>query len=70
MDQLFSLGHVSGATKIRELARRGMTSAWFPAEKCAGLLTPVENPHLDGAGYLLPKSEEVVQAGFAEANDQ
>jgi hypothetical protein len=42
MDQLFSLGHLSGATKILELARRGMTSGWFPEEKRAGLLTPVE----------------------------
>ena len=42
MDQLFALGHVCGATKILELARRGMTSGWFPAEKRAGLLTPVE----------------------------
>jgi hypothetical protein len=42
MDQLFSLGHVSGATKILELARRGMTSGWLPAEKRAGLFTPVE----------------------------
>ena len=52
MDQLLSLGHVSGATKILELARRGMTSGWFSAEKRAGLLTSGRNPHLDGASYF------------------
>jgi hypothetical protein len=33
MDQLFSLGHVSGAMKILELARRGMISGRFPEQK-------------------------------------
>jgi hypothetical protein len=33
MDQPFSLGHVSGATKILELARRGMSSGWFREQK-------------------------------------
>jgi hypothetical protein len=36
MDQLFSLGHVSGATKILEVARRGMSSGWFRKEERAG----------------------------------
>jgi hypothetical protein len=35
MDQLFPLGHVSGATKSLELARRGMSSGWFSEEKRA-----------------------------------
>jgi hypothetical protein len=33
--QLFSLGHVSGPTKILQLARRGVSSGWFPEEKRA-----------------------------------
>jgi hypothetical protein len=37
MDQLFSLGPVSGAAEILELAQPGMTSIWFPAEKRAWL---------------------------------
>jgi hypothetical protein len=35
MDQLFPLGHVSGATKSLELARRGMSLGWFSEEKRA-----------------------------------
>jgi hypothetical protein len=37
MDQLFSLGHISGATKILEVAPRGMSSDWFSEEERAGL---------------------------------
>jgi hypothetical protein len=35
MDQLFPLGHFPGATKILEVARRGMSSGWFAREKRA-----------------------------------
>jgi hypothetical protein len=35
MDQLFSLGHVSGAMKILELVPRSRISGRFPEEKRA-----------------------------------
>jgi hypothetical protein len=37
MDQLFSLGHVSGATKILELAQRGMNSGSDRLEHVLGI---------------------------------